>query len=132
MQKINVSNNGMHELIFNNQHNMISIDDCLCCHIFILLVTGPSLHWISISGLAWSLYLTLSMLRVLSFMGEKCEKLLKTIQTLLCWYSLESSRRELSDEYPFARVSVIFQVFCIISYLAKSATSSIRVKCAAL
>ena len=33
---------------------------------------------------------------------------------LSCWYSLESSCRVLSDEYPFARVSVIFQRFCII------------------
>ena len=40
----------------------------------------------------------------------------KTIETLSCWYSLESSRRVLSFEYPFARVSVIFLVFCIILY----------------
>ena len=35
----------------------------------------------------------------------------KTIETLSCWYSLESSHRVLSYEYPFARVSVIFQFF---------------------
>ena len=35
----------------------------------------------------------------------------KIIQTLSCWYSLDSSRWVLSDEYPYARVSVIFQVF---------------------
>ena len=40
----------------------------------------------------------------------------KTIGALSCWYSFESSRRVLSYEYPFAGVSVIFQVFCIILY----------------
>ena len=35
--------------------------------------------------------------------------------------------RKLSDEYPFARVSVIIQLFCIFFVLAKSAFSSIRV-----
>ena len=34
----------------------------------------------------------------------------------------------LPDEYPFARVSVIFLRFCIIFVLAKLATSSIRVQ----
>ena len=52
-------------------------------------------------------------------------RFLKTIQTLSCLYSLESSRRVFSYEYPFARVLVIFQDFCIILYLA---TSSLRVK----
>ena len=41
---------------------------------------------------------------------------LKTIQTLSCWYSLERSRGVLSDEYPFAKVSVIFRGFRIILY----------------
>ena len=41
---------------------------------------------------------------------------LNTIQALSCKYSLESSCRVLLDEYLFARVSVIFQVFCIILY----------------
>ena len=36
---------------------------------------------------------------------------LKTIWTLSCWYSLDSSWWVLSDEYPYARVSIIFQVF---------------------
>ena len=44
------------------------------------------------------------------------QKSLKTILTLSCWYSLNSSRWVLSDEYPFARVSIIFQNFCIILY----------------
>ena len=38
------------------------------------------------------------------------------LKTLSCWYSLESSHWVLSDEYPHARVSVIFQLFCIILY----------------
>ena len=52
----------------------------------------------------------------------------KTIETLSCWYSLESSHRVLPYEYPFARVSVIFQVFLHHFVLAKLASSSIRVK----
>ena len=48
--------------------------------------------------------------------GRKMPKVLKTIETLSFWYSLESSRWVLSDEYPYARVSVIFQLFCIILY----------------
>ena len=60
--------------------------------------------------------------------GRKMRKLLKTIQTLSCWYSLESSRRVLSDEYPFVRVSVLFSVFWHNFVLTKSATSSIRIK----
>ena len=47
-------------------------------------------------------------------------RFLKTILTLSCWYSLESSRRVLSDEYLFARVLHRFA-------LAKLATGSIRV-----
>ena len=35
----------------------------------------------------------------------------KTIEILSCWYSLESSRRVLSNEYPFAWVPVIFRMF---------------------
>ena len=41
---------------------------------------------------------------------------LKDIWTLSCWYSSNSSRWVLSDEYPFARVSIIisfFTPFCI-------------------
>ena len=44
----------------------------------------------------------------------RMQRFMKTTETLSCWYSLESSRRVFSDEYPFARVSVIFQDFCII------------------
>ena len=53
---------------------------------------------------------------------------LETIQTLSCWYSLESSPWVLSYEYLFARVSVIFHNFFHHFVLAKLATSSIRVK----
>ena len=51
--------------------------------------------------------LTLPMLRLLSSKAQG-RKSLKTIWTLSSWYSLETSHRVLSDEYPFARVSVIF------------------------
>ena len=43
--------------------------------------------------------------------STQMQTFLKTIQTQSCWYSLESSRGALSDEYPFARVSVIFRIF---------------------
>ena len=46
----------------------------------------------------------------------RMQRFMKTIETLSCWYSLESSRRVLSDEYPFAMGSVIFknfELFCI-------------------
>ena len=39
------------------------------------------------------------------------QRFLKTIETLSCWYSLDSSRQVLSDEYPFTRVSIIFFMF---------------------
>ena len=52
---------------------------------------------------------------------------LKTIETLSCWYSLESSRRVLSYEYPFAQVSIIFSGFLHTYILANLAASSIRV-----
>ena len=48
--------------------------------------------------------------------STKTQIFLKTIETLSCLYSFNSSRRVLSDEYPFGRVSVIFQGFCIILY----------------
>ena len=48
--------------------------------------------------------------------STRIQRFLKTIQTLSCWYSLENSCRALSDEYPFARVSVILEDFCIILY----------------
>ena len=50
---------------------------------------------------------------------------LNTILTLSCWYSLDSSRWVLSDEYPFARFFVLFFHHFV---LAKAATTSIRVR----
>ena len=44
----------------------------------------------------------------------KMQTFLKIIPTLSCCYSLDSFRRILSDEYPYARISVINQLFCII------------------
>ena len=37
--------------------------------------------------------------------------MMKHIQTLSCWYPLDSSHWALLDEYPYARGSVIFKVF---------------------
>ena len=56
------------------------------------------------------------------------QRLLLTIKTLSYWYSFESSRWVLSNEYPFARVLVINVGFSHHFVLAKLATSSIRVK----
>ena len=53
--------------------------------------------------------------------------IMKIIRTKSCGYSYESSHWVLSDEYPFAWVSVIFQLFLHYFILAKLATSSIRV-----
>ena len=58
----------------------------------------------------------------------RTQRFLKTIQTLSCWYSLDSSRWELSDEYPWARISVVVHCFLHHFLLDKFATSSIRVK----
>ena len=60
--------------------------------------------------------------------STRTQTFLKIIKTLSCWYSLDSSRWVLSDEYPFARVSVIFQIFWHYFVLAKLAIGSIRVK----
>ena len=72
--------------------------------------------------------LTLSILRLLSSKAQELKISLQIIITLSSWYSLESPHRVLSDEYPFARVSVIFQLFSHYFVLIKLATSSIRVK----
>ena len=55
--------------------------------------------------------------------GTSMQKFFKPIQTLPSWYSLESSCWVLSDEYSFARVSVIFQVFSHHFPLTKLANS---------
>ena len=43
--------------------------------------------------------------------STKMQNSLKTSSTLSCWYSLDSPRWALADEYPFARVSIIFRFF---------------------
>ena len=60
--------------------------------------------------------------------STRTQRFLKISQTLSCWYSLESSRRVLSDEYPFSRVWVIFPGFSHNFVSPKLATSSIGVK----
>ena len=56
-------------------------------------------------------------------------RILKNIYTQSCWYSLETSRWVLLDEYPYARVSMMFSGFLHHFVLGKSAISSIRVNC---
>ena len=51
--------------------------------------------------------LTLPMLRLLSSKAQECNE----FKTASCRYPLNNSRGVLSDEYPFASVSVILQVF---------------------
>ena len=58
--------------------------------------------------------LTLLMLRLLSSNAQKSKKKMKIILTLSSWYSLESSCWALSDEYPFAMVSIICKLFVIV------------------
>ena len=60
--------------------------------------------------------------------STRTQRFWKTIETLSCWYSLDSSCRALSDEYPYARVLYITQGFLHHFVLAKLATSSIRVE----
>ena len=60
--------------------------------------------------------------------STRMQTFLITILTLSCWYSLESSRRVLLYEYPFARVSVIFSFFASFCVGQIIATTSIRVK----
>ena len=43
--------------------------------------------------------------------STRMQSFLKTILTLSCWYSLDSSQWVLSDEYPCVRVSIIFSFF---------------------
>ena len=74
------------------------------------------------------LYLNPSNGEATFFQRTRTQRFWKNIQTLSCWYSLDSSRWVLSDEYPFARVSVIFQLFLHHLVLAKLAASSIKVK----
>ena len=45
--------------------------------------------------------------------STRTQRFLINILTLSCFNSLESSHLVLSDEYPCARVSVIFSSFCI-------------------
>ena len=59
--------------------------------------------------------------------STRAQRILKSIQTLSCWYSLESSRRELADKYPCARVWTIFTGFLHYFVLANLATSTIKV-----
>ena len=73
--------------------------------------------------------LTLLLLRLLSSNAQKKQNIMKIILTLSCWYSLGSSHWALLDEYPCARVSVIFQLFLFASFcIVKLSTSSIMVK----
>ena len=59
--------------------------------------------------------------------STKMQRFLKIILTLSCWYSLDSSYWVLLNEYPYARVWVIFSPFLHHFILANLATSSVRV-----
>ena len=51
--------------------------------------------------------------------STQMQRFLKTILTLSCWYSLESSHWVLSDEYPISKVSVIFFSFFVLFSFGK-------------
>ena len=69
------------------------------------------------------------MLRLLTTKAQT-QRFMKTISTLSCWYSMDSSRRVLSNEYLLVcdRVSIMFLLFLHHFVLAKLATTSIRVR----
>ena len=61
---------------------------------------------------AWDIaVLNLSSVEATFVQSPRMPRFLKIIWTLPCWYSLDSSRWVLSDEYPCTRVLIIFQVF---------------------
>ena len=77
--------------------------------------------WWQVIAVAWCYMIIIIMALLLSVPfnpsnpeSNKRQRFLKTIETLSCSFSLDSSRALLSDEYPCARVSVIFQGFCIL------------------
>ena len=51
--------------------------------------------------------------------STRMQRCLKTIWTLPYWYSLESSRWVVSDEYPLAKVSVIFKSFFALFWIGQ-------------
>ena len=65
---------------------------------------------------AWATALTLLMLRLFFFKKHKNAESFVNLLNWPYWYSLESSCRVLSDEYPYTRVSVIFQLFLALLY----------------
>ena len=67
------------------------------------------------------------MLRLLLSKAQGCKDFWKHLN-LSCWHSLDSSPWVLSDGYPCARVSVIYQFFLHHFVFAKLATISKRVK----
>ena len=56
----------------------------------------------------------LSMSKTTFVQWARMQRYLKTILTVSCRYSLDNSHCVLSNEYPHARVSGIFELFCII------------------
>ena len=84
--------------------------------------------WKMTETLSYGTHLTLLNAETTFVEGTRTQKPLKIIETLSSWYLLESSHWVLSDEYPFARVSVFFQLFSHYFVLVKLASSSIRVK----
>ena len=73
----------------------------------------------------------LPMLSLLLSKAQGHKTFLKTILTLSCWYLLDSSHHVLSDEYPCAKVPIIFQIFasfCIGQISNQQHKAMIRVK----
>ena len=83
---------------------------CMCSGVSCIYHGGSWVSHIKVQS-----NLTLKLLRLLSSNAQRSKEIMKITLTLSCWYSSESSRRVLSYEYPFAMVSVISQLFVIIS-----------------
>ena len=67
-------------------------------------------------GILWSFHRYPFNAEATFLQSTKTQRFLKTLKTMSCWYSLDSIHWVLSDEYPLARVAVIFQGFCILLY----------------
>ena len=74
-------------------------------------------------------YLTLPMpIKATFFQSPWTQRFLRTLKTRSCWYSLDSSRSVLSDEYHLRWFRSIFRVFLQPFVLAKLANvTSVRV-----
>ena len=65
-------------------------------------------HSVFLLGFSMCKQVNTSNAKATFIQSTRMQRFLKTIKTLSCWYSLDSSRGVLSDEYPCVRVLVTF------------------------